>query len=402
MKNKLLILACLIIPLSGYCLNHNNLYQKPNGVKTRWSSFENPTAEKGIGGMENNGAKGHAFDSIKPGETKTLLNVKGSGTIRRMWMTLKPIDKKMLRSLKLEMFWDGEDKPAVSVPLGDFFGVSVGVMVPFENSLFSSPEGKSLVSIVPMPFKKGAKITIKNESDRLLEYLFYDVNLTQGDKHDNETLYFHASWRRERWTTLEKDFEILPKINGEGRFLGCNIGVNVKPGHEGWWGEGEIKMYIDGDSKYPTLVGTGLEDYIGAAWGLGQYVNLYQGSTVCNHKALYYSFYRYHIPDPVYFDENCKVTIQQIGGGGKVRVMSMFTNENVNIKPITVDKGAKGFIKLLELETVPKITDKDFPEGWVNYYREDDYSATALFYLKSPTNKLPPLAPLEKRIEGIK
>jgi len=399
---KFIILACLLIHLSGYCLEQNNLFQKPPGVKTRWSSFENPTAEKGKGGMENKGAKGHAFDSIKPGETKTLLDVKGSGTIRRMWMTLNPMDKKMLRALKLEMFWDGAEKPAVSVPLGDFFGVSIGVMVPFENSLFSSPERKSFVSVVPMPFTKGAKITIKNESERLLKYLFYDVNLTQGDKHNEDMLYFHASWRRERWTKLGRDFEILPKINGEGRFLGCNIGVNVKPGHVGWWGEGEIKMYLDGDSKYPTLIGTGLEDYLGAAWGLGKYVNLYQGCSVCDHKVPHYSFYRYHIPDPVYFDEDCKVTIQQIGGGGKPVVLSLYTNENVNIQPISVNTPDGGFTKLLERDPVPKITDKDFPEGWVNYYREDDYCSTALFYLKSPTNNLPPLAPLEKRIEGIK
>jgi len=401
MKHILITVACLFIPLSGYCLDQNNLFQKPPGVKTRWSSFENPTAEKGKGGMENKGAKGHAFDSIESGETKTLLDVKDSGTIRRMWMTLNPMDKKMLRSLKLEMFWDGAEKPAVSVPLGDFFGFSVGIRAPFQNALFSSPEGKSLVSIVPMPYKKCAKITIKNESETRVKLFFYDVDFTQGDKHNKDTLYFHASWRRERWTKLGRDFEILPKIIGEGKFLGCNIGVNAKPGHVGWWGEGEAKIYLDGDSKYPTLIGTGLEDYIGAAWGLGKYVNQYQGCLIYDDKAQNYSFYRYHIPDPVYFDEDCRVTIQQIGGGGKSKVVSMFTNVNVNIKPISVDNSGK-FIKLLELDPMPKITDKDFPNGWVNYYREDDYCATALFYLKSPTNDLPPLAPLEKRIEGIK
>ena len=399
---KLILLASLLIPLSGYCLNQNNLFQKPPGVKTRWSSFENPAAEKGKGGMENKGAKGHAFDSIKPGETKTLLDVKGSGTIRRLWMTLNPMDPKMLRALKLEMFWDNAEKPAVSVPLGDFFGFSLGIRVPFENSLFSSPEGKSFVSIVPMPFKKAAKITIKNESERQLKYLFYDVNLTQGDNHNKDTLYFHANWRRERWTKLGQDFEILPKIIGEGRFLGCNIGVNAKPGHAGWWGEGETKIFLDGDSKFPTLIGTGLEDYIGTAWGLGKYVNLYQGCLVCSNEAQYYSFYRYHIPDPVYFDEDCKVTIQQMGGGGKAGVISMISNNVVKIKPISVCPPEGGLIKLLELDPVPQITDKDFPKGFVSYYREDDYCATALFYLKSPTNNLPPLAPLEKRIEGIK
>jgi hypothetical protein len=123
----------------------SDLFTKPKGVVTRWSSFENLAARKGEGGRENQGAKGHAFDSIKPGETKVLLDVAGSGVVRRMWITLRPRDPKILRALRLEMFWDGSDKPAVSVPLGDFFNWVHGRPVKFENALFANPEGRSFV-----------------------------------------------------------------------------------------------------------------------------------------------------------------------------------------------------------------------------------------------------------------
>ena len=164
---------------------------------TRWSSFENLAAGKGEGGRENQGAKGHAFDSIKPGETKVLLDVAGSGMVRRMWITLRPRDPKTLR-LRLEMFWDGSQKPAVSVPLGDFFNWVHGQPVKFENALFANPEGRSFVSFVPMPFRKGAKISITNDSQTPIPHIFYDVNVTLGDQHGPDVMYFHASWRREQ------------------------------------------------------------------------------------------------------------------------------------------------------------------------------------------------------------
>jgi len=378
-----------------------DLYRKPPGVETRWASFENPTAEKGRGGTGNKGAKGHPFDSMEPGETKTLIEADGSGTIRRIWLTLNPMDKKMLRSLRLDMYWDDAEKPAVSVPLGDFFGMSVGKMVAFDSALFSSPEARSFVCTIPMPFRSAARVTLTNESDRPVIYIFYDVAFTIGDQHAADAMYFHAHWRRERWTTLGRDFEILPKVQGEGRYLGCNIGVMVKPGHAGWWGEGEAKIYLDGDSELPTLVNSGLEDYIGTAWGLGAYAHSYQGCPVADKKAHHYAFYRYHILDPVYFDQDCRVTIQQMGGGSQTQILAMH-DAGVDIQPVSViDPKTFKNINLLDLESAPKIGDDDFPKGWTNYYRQDDFSATALFYLDSPTNNLPALAPLAERLEGL-
>lgn len=378
------------------------LFRMDAHADSRWASFENPTAAPGAGGMENSGAKGHAFDWIAPGETKTLLDVQGAGVIQRMWMTVDIRDARMLRALRLEMFWDDADKPAVSVPVGDFFGAVLGRTTVFENALFSSPEARSFVFCIPMPFRKAARVTVTNESQRSLPHLFYDINFTRVKSHARDTLYFHAHWHREQRTELGRDFEILPRVEGEGRFLGCHLGVNANPELEGWWGEGEMKAFLDGDTDYPTLAGTGLEDYIGTGWGLSAYVNRNQGCWVADGDKRQYTFYRYHLPDPIYFHRDCRVTIQQIGGSSKKIVQKMLDN-GAEIQPVSVDfGGGQRFIKLLERNPVPDLNDESLPEdGWVNFYRRDDYSAVAFFYLDTPTSNLPPLLPVELRVEGI-
>src|SRR5581483_8887372 len=133
--------ALLLIATVGAA--DHDLARRSPGTDTRWASFENPSAGKGQGGQENQGAKGHAFDSIEPGETKVLLKVSGAGEIRRIWFTIRDRDPEMLRALRLEMYWDGAASPAVAVPFGDFFGAILGRAVAFENELFADPEGRS-------------------------------------------------------------------------------------------------------------------------------------------------------------------------------------------------------------------------------------------------------------------
>lgn len=201
----------------------------------------------------------------------------------------------MLRGLKIEMFWDGATRPAVSAPFGDFFGLGLGEMVAFQSALFPSPEGKSFNCYIPMPFRAATRIVVTNESGKDFALFFYEVDYTLGDKHDASVLYFHAHYRRENPTKLQQDFKILPKVQGKGRFLDANRGVqtNKKLYFEKWWGEGEAKVYLDGDREWPTLEGTGTEDYIGTGWGQNQYSNLYQGSLVADSAKMWYSFYRY-------------------------------------------------------------------------------------------------------------
>jgi len=238
------------------------IYEKGPGIQTRWSSFENLKAGRGQAALENMGAKGHAFDRLAAGETKTLLDVSGSGLIHRIWLTINDRSPEMLRGLRLDMFWDGASEPAVSAPLGDYFGIGLGRRTRFECALFADPEGRSFVSLLQMPFRKSARIAIINESGKDLVHLFYDINISLGVEHSPETLYLHAHWRRESPNELGRDFIILPEVPGSGRFLGCNMGVIVNPMYEGaWWGEGEVKVWFGGD-EHPTLCGTGTEDYL--------------------------------------------------------------------------------------------------------------------------------------------
>jgi len=377
-----------------------DLARRRRDADTRWASFENPAAAKGQGAKENRGAKGHAFDSVRRGETKTLLDVSGAGEIRRIWLTIRERDPEMLRALKLDMYWDGAKSPAVSVPLGDFMGAMLGRPVAFENELFANPEGRSFNCYIPMPFRRGARVTITNESSRDLPYLFYDIDFLRTAKPDPDALYFHAAFRRERSTALGRDFEILPRIQGEGRFLGAHFGVIVHPENTGWWGEGEVKMYIDGDAKYPTIAGTGTEDYIGTGWGQGVYHNRFQGALVGDKAAGQYTFYRYHIPDPVYFHRDIRVTIQTMGGDSKDKITEVM-KKGVPVQPVTIDDNGK-FVKLLEGSAPPALETHPAPaSSWVNVYRRDDWSVVAFFYLDSPENGLPALPAVAERTAGL-
>jgi hypothetical protein len=145
--------------------------------------------------------------------------------------------------------------------------------------------------MIPMPFRKGARVVITNESPKNIAEVFFDIDFVTMEGLDDDALYFHAYWTRQKTSELGKDFEFLPVITGRGRFLGVNFGVNADKSYgETWWGEGEVKMYIDNDREYPTFNGTGTEDYIGTAWGLGQFTGLYQGCTVANEKQKEYAF----------------------------------------------------------------------------------------------------------------
>ncbi|HLK55411.1 MAG TPA: glycoside hydrolase family 172 protein [Chthonomonadaceae bacterium] len=378
-----------------------NLYEKPRGIQTRWFSFENADPGRGRAGLENKGAKGHAFDQVAAGETKTLLDVKGSGTICRIWLTVSDRSPQMLRSLRLDMTWDHAAHPAVSAPLGDFFGVGLGRRTPFECALFSDPEGRSFNCFIPMPFRSAARITLTNESGERLPHLFYDVDLLMDVTHTPETLYFHTHWRREAPNALGAEYTILPRVQGSGRFLGCNLGVIADARYEGaWWGEGEVKCRF-GEDALPTLCGTGTEDYIGTGWGQGSYAHRTQGCLIADRDHRQWAFYRYHTADPIYFDDACEVTIQTIGGTGKAKVIEL-QQKGVPLIPVSIDTGKEGgFIPLMDLEQPVDLLAESIPEGWCNFWRQDDWSSTAYFYLDSPESSLPPVAPAAQRSSGL-
>jgi hypothetical protein len=397
----------LLLTLLLACVAQSGMAQQPayykfdSNLTPRWSSPENLNGIKGAGGKANNGAKGHPFERIAPGSAVTLLDIQGQGIIQRIWVTLSDRSPEMLRSLKLEMFWDNAATPAVAVPLGDFFGVGLGKTAVFENALFASPEGRSFNCFIPMPFKKAAKIVVTNESGKALSHFFFDVDYSQLKTWDNDYLYFHAYWHRDTATQPAKDFELLPAITGKGRFLGVNVGVNANPAYgKLWWGEGEVKMFLDGDQALPTLVGTGTEDYIGTGWGQGFFVNRYTGCLFSSDSLLQWCFYRYHIPDPVFFESSCRITLQQIGGGNTAAVIKL-QEAGVPMIPITSDNGGRQ-IPLYEKGKATRLKATANAGSWTNFYRSDDLSATAYFYLDKAGAVLPTLQPTTLRTWHLK
>ena len=403
MRWRWLAVSASVLAAPADAQDLGDLYRYREAEQSRWVSPENPTGAKGAGGIENKGAKGHAFETIPVGKSHTLADVSGPGVIDRMWMTIEDRSPEALRGLKFEIFWDNAAAPAVSVPLGDFFLHGAGEMVAMETALFASPEGRSFVSYVPMPFRSRARMVVTNESAKPVNLIFYDINYRQVPEQPADVLYFHAWWSRDRATELGRDFRILPRISGRGRFLGASVTVLTNPAYEKtWWGEGEVKIALDGDLRErPTLVGTGAEDYIGTAWGQGAYVNRFQGAPIATwDDEGRWTFYRFHIPDPVWFHQDVEVTLQQIGGARK-NIVQGLQAKGAPLIPVTIDPGSRNnFQKLLESGT--SLTDPSLPDGHTNYYRSDDVAAVAYFYLDRPEGALPPIAPPAERMAAIR
>ena len=319
----------------------NELFDLNTPLESRSISFENPTGEPGQGGQAASelgaGRKGAPARRINPRESVVLCDIDGPGTIRHIWMTGEWMDhgwlnekgrNKLLRSTVIRAWWDGQEHPSIECPIGDFMGIAHGKVKSYASAVHTVGEKAAFNFWLPMPFRESAKITITNESETPFT-LFYQIDYTINDRHPEDVGRMHVCFRRENPTVMKQDFEILPKRTGKGCFIGALIGIRTL--HPGWWGEGEVKVYMDGDEEYPTINGTGSEDYVGLSYGIQNTTFMYHG---CNllHKAdttmrvkelpsgemvdfspEYISMYRWHLPDPVYWKEECRITIQQIG-----------------------------------------------------------------------------------------
>ena len=284
------------------------------GLTSRSISFENPTGAPGGGGKTAShlgaGRKGRPMIPFESGETVTLCDIEGPGTIRHIWMTTEnnPVN---LRNLILRAWWDGQEHPSIECPIGDFMGTAHGKVAAYHSAVHALGRNAGMNIFLAMPFPKRAKIALSNEGPERVP-LFYQIDYTLGDAHPADVGRLHVLFGRENPTTIRKDFVLLPKRSGKGRFLGCVIGVRNL--HQRWWGEGEIKFYMDGDTDFPTICGTGSEDYVCLSYGMQDTPFFYNGCNL-NEKLNgqdYVSMYRWHLPDPIYWRTECRVTIQQI------------------------------------------------------------------------------------------
>jgi hypothetical protein len=304
---------------------------------SRSCSAENPTGAKGAGGMATEGTGARAASllgrgwkvspsiEIAPGETATLADIAGPGTIRHIWCTTAP--HQAWRGSILRMYWEGEERPAVEVPLGDFFCNGWNAFSQVSSVPVAANPNGGFNSYWPMPFRQGARITLENlRAEAITLYYQVDYELAEHAESDAERSWFHAQWRRSHPVPRGEVHTLLDGVTGAGHYVGTYLAWGVND--PGWWGEGEVKFYLDGDDEFPTICGTGTEDYFGGAWnfdvpgqGYTAFTTPYLGlNQILRPDGLYasqqrFGMYRWHIPDPIRFAEDLRVTVQSLGIG---------------------------------------------------------------------------------------
>jgi hypothetical protein len=311
-------------------------------AQTRSISAENPTGEKGKGGMAVEGTgqyparelgqgwKISPSINLAPNATVTLADIEGPGAIQHFWLTVHP---QWWRKIVLRFFWDDEDTPSVEVPLGDFFCNGWCVRCNVASLPVAVNPAGGFNSYWEMPFRKRARVIIENLSPEECRGLYYQITYTLTDIPD-DAAYFHAQWRRNQPLPYGQVHTLLDGLRGQGHYVGTYLAWGVN--NNGWWGEGEIKFYIDGDQEFPTICGTGTEDYFGGAWDFeqpqGQYCVFsapFSGlPQVIKPDGLYQSqqrfgMYRWHVMDPIRFQHDLRVTIQALGWRSEGRYLPL-------------------------------------------------------------------------------
>lgn len=309
-----------------------NLFQLSN-AKSRSISAENPTGGAGCGamceledGIANNAArdlgkgwKVNPYIALEAGETRVLADIDGPGVINHIWCT--PSDNWRFQILRI--YWDGQEQPSVECPLGDFFASGWGVYSPLSSLAVCVNPGRAFNCYWQMPFKKHCRITLENMCEKTTSF-YYQIDYSLTEVPD-DAAYFHAQFRRVNPLPYKTDYTIVDGIKGKGHYVGTYLAWGVN--NRGWWGEGEIKFYIDSDRDYPTICGTGTEDYFCGSYNFENqethryepFCTPYAGlSQVIMPDGLYqsqqrFSLYRWHITDPIRFDEKLEVTIQALG-----------------------------------------------------------------------------------------
>ncbi len=312
-------------------------------AKSRSISAENFSGEKGGGGKATEGSHTRAARDLGQGwkvspcikigalETVTLAEIDGPGAIQHLWNTVAP---EWWRRLILRVYWDGEAIPSIEVPLGDFFCNGWCERCNVNSLPISVNPAGGFNSYWEMPFRKSARVTLENSWEEPCPEYFYQIDYTLTEVPE-DAAYFHAQFRRNNPLPYATDHTILDGVTGQGQYVG--VYMAWQSNSNGWWGEGEIKFYLDGDADFPTICGTGTEDYFGGAWCFtetrkegdryGVYSTPYLGMPqviVGNAANMWrtqqrYGLYRWHVADPVRFEQNLKITMQALGwrSGGR-------------------------------------------------------------------------------------
>ncbi len=321
-------------PFDGLFVDLSNLHRL-SPARSRSISPENFSGEKGKGGMatEGTGAQqsrdlGRGWKvspsvHIEPNQTFTLADIQDAGAIQHIWLTAAG---GAWRFMILRIYWDDQQHPSVECPLGDFFACGWGRRESFKaltsQAVCVNP-GSAFNCYWPMPFRRRCRITLENLNPEKIT-LYYQIDYALGEVPE-EAAYFHAQFRRVNPLPYKQPYTLLDQVQGRGHYVGTYMAWGVN--NNGWWGEGEIKFYLDGDDEFPTICGTGTEDYFCGSYNFEnkatrqyeEFCTPYAGlAQVLRPDGLYksqqrFSLYRWHLPDPIRFEQNLRVTIQALG-----------------------------------------------------------------------------------------
>ncbi|MGH2560479.1 MAG: glycoside hydrolase family 172 protein [Thermomicrobiales bacterium] len=303
-----------------------------SSAQTRSISAENPTGEKGRGGMATEGTGADAARElgqgwkvspsihVPGGSTAVLAEIEGPGAIQHIWLTVHP---QHWRRLVLRCYWDDEETPSVETPIGDLFCNGWGVRCNVGSLPVAVNPAGGFNCYWEMPFRQKARITVENLSPDEVRGFYYQIDYALTGVPEDRA-YFHAQWRRSNPLAYMDVHTLLDGVRGQGHYVGAYLAWGVN--NNGWWGEGEIKFYMDGDVDWPTICGTGTEDYFGGAWNFefpkgeyGVFSTPYLGvPQVIKPDGLYqaqqrFGLYRWHVMDPIRFSADLRVTIQALG-----------------------------------------------------------------------------------------
>lgn len=294
-----------------------------SNAETRSISAENPDGSRGGGAKADpepgnpasnlgRGWKVRPCITLKAGTTTTLADIEGPGTIQHIWIT---VTDKFYRDGVLRMYWDNENSPSVECPLADFFANGHGLRYDVNSFMVCVNPNGGFNCYWPMPFRKHCRITIENQHTEDIGGFFYQVTYQLAAVPD-DAAYFHAQYRSTLTTREHPEHTIVEGIRGAGHYVGTHLSWTQMS--NGWWGEGEIKFFLDGDKEYPTICGTGTEDYVGGAWCFQDrtYSTPFLGYTLCRQESKEvprHAMYRWHVLDPIRFKQDLRVTIQALG-----------------------------------------------------------------------------------------
>ncbi len=308
-----------------------------SSAKSRSISPENPTGAKGAGAMAaplpggaarelGKGWKCRPYITVKPGQTEVIAEIAGPGVIQSMWFA-----GTTGRDFVLRIYWDDQPQPSVETPLADFFALPwvgnatrafAGPLVQVNSLPVAVNPNRGLNCFWDMPFRRRCRMTLQNLHPSEERVMYFQINYSLEDVAESAA-YFHAQFRRVNPLPYMQPYTILDGVAGKGHYVGTSMGWGIN--NDNWWGEGEIKFYLDGDGEYPTICGTGTEDYFGGAydWDVeGKYVT-YSTPFLGMHQVIApdghyrsqhrHAMYRWHIADPIRFEQDLRVTIQALG-----------------------------------------------------------------------------------------